>query len=124
MLSNTVFAQNKGIQKFYVNEKLYCTHTFFINPDRSETSYLTFRNIENFLDADYTSSPSSRYENEHGVTIMDFQKRDVAGNLKNVFTLSYKKIDEKDDCILVFTTTDGNTSNTQIYKAKMVVVYE
>lgn len=32
VLSNTVFAQKKGIEKFYVNEKLYCTHTFFINP--------------------------------------------------------------------------------------------
>jgi hypothetical protein len=113
--SLTLFAQKK-VARYYVGGKLYCTHTYYINSERSETSYLNVTNTQNYKGSKYTSCATCRYDNKYGVTVMSFQNQ----NSDNVFSLYIRYVD-KQNCILVFKTTDNDDDKIEIYTAKEVI---
>lgn len=113
--SLTLFAQKK-VARYYVGGKLYCTHTYYINSERSETSYLNVTNTQNYKGSKYTSCATCRYDNNYGVTVMSFQDQ----NFDNAFNLYIRYID-KQNCILVFKTTDNDDNKMEIYAAKEII---
>lgn len=115
ILSLTLFAQKK-VARYYVGGKLYCTHTYYINNERSETSYLNVTNTQNYKGSKYTSCATCRYDNNYGVTVMSFQNQ----NLDNAFSLYIRYVD-KQNCILVFKTTDDDDNKIEIYAAKEII---
>lgn len=115
VLSLTLFAQKK-VARYYVGGKLYCTHTYYINSERSETSYLNVTNTKNYKGSKYTSCATCRYDNNYGVTVMSFQNQ----KFDNAFNLYIRHID-KQNCILVFKTTDNDDNKMEIYAAKEII---
>ena len=115
LFSHTVFAQKK-VARYYVGGKLYCTHTFFINNEQSEMSYLDVASTQNYKGSNYTSCATCRYENKYGVTVMTFQNE----KYNNVFNLYIRYID-KENCILVFNTSDNDDEKIEVYLAKEVI---
>lgn len=115
VLSLTLFAQKK-VARYYVGGKLYCTHTYYINSERSETSYLNVTNTQNYKGSKYTSCATCRYDNNYGVTVMSFQNQ----KFDNAFNLYIRHID-KQNCILVFKTTDNDDNKMEIYAAKEII---
>jgi hypothetical protein len=115
ILSLQLFAQQK-VARYYVGGKLYCTHTYYINSERVETSFLNVTNTQNYKGSKYTSCATCRYENNYGVTIMSFQNQ----NFDNVFNLYIRYVD-KQNCILVFKTSDNDDDKMEIYAAKEVI---
>ena len=113
--SLTLLAQKK-VARYYVGGILYCTHTYFINNERSETSYLNVSNTQNYKGSKYTSCATCRYDNKYGVTVMNFQDQ----NFDNVFNLYIRHID-KQNCILVFKSVDNDDDKMEIYAAKEVI---
>lgn len=113
--SLTLFAQKK-VARYYVGGKLYCTHTYYINSERSETSHLNVTNTQNYKGSKYTSCATCRYDNNYGVTVMSFQDQ----NFDNAFNLYIRYID-KQNCILVFKTTDNDDNKMEIYVAKEII---
>jgi len=115
ILNLTLFAQKK-VARYYVGGKLYCTHTYYINSERSEISYLNVTNTQNYKGSKYTSCATCRYENQYGVTVMSFQNQ----NSDDIFNLYIRYID-KQNCILVFKAADNNDDKIEIYAAKEVI---
>ena len=111
----TLSAQKK-IARYYVSGKLFCAHTFYINPDRVELSYMTVLNTHNYKGSNYTSCSTCRYENNFGVTVMSFQDQ----NLDNSFNLYITYLD-KQNCVLVFESADKDSDKIEIYLAKEVI---
>lgn len=113
--SLTLLAQKK-VARYYVGGKLYCTHTYFINKERSETSYLNVTNTQNYKYAKYESCATCRFDNNYGVSVLSFDK----GNSGKGLTLYIRYID-KQNCILVFNSSDHDDNKIEIYAAKEII---
>ena len=110
-----IYAQKK-VARYYVGGLLYCRQTYFINNERSETSFLNVNNTQNYKGSNYSSCASCRYHNNYGVDVMNFQDK----NFNNAFTMCIRYID-KQNCILIFQTPNNDADKMEVYLAKEII---
>ena len=115
LITININAQKKGA-RYYVGGLLYCTHTYFINNVRSETSFMKVAETKNYKGSDYSSCATCRYTNESGVSIYSFQDKIY----NSAFKLYISYID-KQNCVLVFQSENMNDDKAEIYLAKEVI---
>ena len=114
LISSFLFAQKK-VARYYVGGKLYATHTYYVNLERGESSSMNVSNTQNYKGT-YTSCAGCRSDNTYGVSELQFT------NSKNnkEMTLLIRYID-KQNCIMVFQTSDHDSNKTEIYAAKEMI---